>query len=249
MSLLTLKNLNKSFGRQYVVKNFNLSLNENEIRCIIGPNGAGKTTLFNLITGRLSPDNGNIFFAGENITSHSTSQIIRKGMSRSFQVSNFFPTLTVFQNIRIAALSRFGFCHIFYRPVNSLKSINDEVDSILSTFQMKHLSNTVAEKLSHGDRRKLEICLVMMLKPKLILLDEPTAGMNRAETQDIIQLIKDLVEKQSLTLLLTEHDMHVVFSLSQRITFMHYGEVVCEGSPDEIKDHKDVQAIYLGGEV
>ena len=249
MSLLEVRKLSKSFGKLQAVSGLELSIDEGEVRCIIGANGAGKTTLFNLISGRIQPDSGQVVFAGEEISGMRPPRIVRKGLSRSFQVSNYFPNLNVFQNVRIAVLSRMRKSRVFYWPVSRLGPVNQRVTEILESFNLLSLAKVTADKLSHGDRRKLEISLVVAQEPRMLLLDEPTAGMNSTETESTIHLIKDLVTRLGLTLLLTEHDMKVVFSLADKITFMHYGQVVCEGPPEEIKANKDVKEIYLGGEV
>lgn len=249
MSLLEVRKVSKAFGKLQAVSELELSIDEGEVRCIIGANGAGKTTLFNLISGRIRPDSGQVVFAGEEISGMRPPQIVRKGLSRSFQVSNYFPNLSVFQNVRIAVLSRMRKSRIFYWPVSRLGPVNQRVGEILENFNLLPMADVIADKLSHGDRRKLEISLVVAQEPRMLLLDEPTAGMNSTETESTIHLIKDLVTKLGLTLLLTEHDMKVVFSLADKITFMHYGQVVCEGAPQEIKANPDVKEIYLGGEV
>ncbi|MCB2189979.1 MAG: ABC transporter ATP-binding protein [Deltaproteobacteria bacterium] len=249
MSLLEVRAVSKSFGKLQAVSGLDLAINEGEVRCIIGANGAGKTTLFNLISGRLRPDSGEVKFAGKQISGMRPPQIVRRGLSRSFQVSNYFPNLSVFQNVRIAVLSRMRQSRIFYWPVSRLGPVNQRVTEILGDFGLLPLAQVIADKLSHGDRRKLEISLVVAQEPRMLLLDEPTAGMNSTETESTIQLIKDLVTRMGLTLLLTEHDMKVVFSLADKITFMHYGQVVCEGPPEQIKANQDVKEIYLGGEV
>ncbi|MCF8064437.1 MAG: ABC transporter ATP-binding protein [Desulfarculaceae bacterium] len=249
MSLLEVRTVSKSFGKLQAVSELELSIDEGEVRCIIGANGAGKTTLFNLISGRIQPDSGQVVFAGEEISGMRPPQIVRKGLSRSFQVSNYFPNLSVFQNVRIAVLSRMRKSRIFYWPVSRLRDVNQRVGELLENFNLLSLAEVTADKLSHGDRRKLEISLVVAQEPRMLLLDEPTAGMNSTETESTIRLIKDLVTRLGLTLLLTEHDMKVVFSLADKITFMHYGQVVCEGPPEEIKANQDVKEIYLGGEV
>ena len=249
MSLLEVRTVSKSFGKLQAVSGLNLSIDEGEVRCIIGANGAGKTTLFNLISGRTQPDSGKVIFADEEISGMRPPQIVRKGLSRSFQVSNYFPNLSVFQNVRIAVLSRMRKSRIFYWPVSRLRDVNQRVGELLENFNLLSLAEVTADKLSHGDRRKLEISLVVAQEPRMLLLDEPTAGMNSTETESTIRLIKDLVTRLGLTLLLTEHDMKVVFSLADKITFMHYGQVVCEGPPEEIKANQDVKEIYLGGEV
>lgn len=232
MSLLEVRKVSKSFGKLQAVSGLELSIDEGEVRCIIGANGAGKTTLFNLISGRIQPDSGKVMFAGDEISGmRPPPKIVRKGLSRSFQVSNYFPNLNVFQNVRIAVLSRMRKSRVFYWPVSRLGPVNQRVTEILENFNLLPLAKVTADKLSHGDRRKLEISLVVAQEPRMLLLDEPTAGMNSTETESTIRLIKDLVTRLGLTLLLTEHDMKVVFSLADKITFMHYGQVVCEGPP------------------
>lgn len=248
MTLLTVENLGKSFGKLRAVSDLNLAVEQGEIRCIIGPNGAGKTTLFNLLTGLIKPDQGKVTFAGEDITGLEPRKIVKKKISRSFQISNIYTNLTVYQNIRVAILSDQKRSHIFYKPVSSILEVNKKVEEVLEAVHLFDQRGVVADKLSHGDRRKLELGIVLSLEPRLLLLDEPTAGMNATETDEAIKLIKDLVRRIGLTLLLTEHDMKVVFTLADTITFMHYGKVLCEGEPQEIRDNEVVKNIYLGGE-
>jgi len=245
---LQIDNLAKSFGQLHAVDGVDLKVEQGEIRCIIGPNGAGKTTLFNLITGRLKPDTGKVFFKDEDITGLPPHKIVRKSIGRSFQVSNIYPNLTVFQNIRVAILSNKLKSWIFYRPVGKFFDENDETANILQNMNLYEEKDMLSEALSHGDRKKLELGMVIAMKPHLLLLDEPTAGMNPTETESTISLIRDIARQLGLTLMLTEHDMKVVFSLADKITVMHYGKIVSEGEPNEIRENETVRQIYLGKE-
>jgi branched-chain amino acid transport system ATP-binding protein len=245
---LRIDNLAKSFGQLRAVDGVNLKVEQGEIRCIIGPNGAGKTTLFNLITGRLKPDTGKVFFKDEDITGLPPHKVVRKSIGRSFQVSNIYPTLTVFQNIRVAILSNKFKSHIFFRPVSRFSDENDETADILQKMNLYEEKDMPSDALSHGDRKKLELGMVIAMKPDLLLLDEPTAGMNPIETESTISLIRDIARQLGLTLILTEHDMRVVFSLADKIAFMHYGKILCEGEPNEIRENETVRKIYLGEE-
>lgn len=248
MILLRIDNLAKSFGQLCAVDGVNLQVEQGEIKCIIGPNGAGKTTLFNLITGRLKCDKGKISFKGEDITGLPPHKIVSKFVSRSFQVSSIYSNLTVFQNIRVAILSRTHKSRIFFLPVSRFVHENDETMDILQMMNLHKEKDISADALSHGDRKKLEIGMVIAAKPSLLLLDEPTSGMNPIETESTINLIRDVAKRFGLTLMLTEHDMKVVFSLADRIAVMHYGKILCEGEPKEIRENETVKKIYLGEE-
>lgn len=245
---LRIDNLAKSFGQLRAVDGVNLQVEQGEIRCIIGPNGAGKTTLFNLITGLLKPDTGKVFFKDEDITGLPPHKIVRKSIGRSFQVSSIYPNLTVFQNIRVAILSNRSKSRIFFRPVSRFSDENDETADILQKMNLYEEKDMPSDALSHGDRKKLELGMVIAMKPDLLLLDEPTAGMNPTETESTISLIRNIARQLGLTLILTEHDMRVVFSLADKIAVMHYGKILCEGEPNEIRENETVRKIYLGEE-
>ncbi len=248
MSFLRIENLCKSFGKLNAVDNLDLEVNQREVVALIGPNGAGKTTFFNIVTGLLKPDKGRILFRGEDITGLPPNKIVRKSVGRSFQISNVFKNLSVYKNVRIPVLARESKSFIFFWPVEALNTINKKTVEIIEKMGLKNLENQNADILSYGERRKLELGMAIAVKPMLLLLDEPTAGMNPMETENTMYLIKELSEKFGLTLIITEHDMKVVFSLAQRIVVMHHGKIVCQGAPEEIRENEMVRKIYLGEE-
>jgi len=248
MTLLRVNGLVKSFGQLRAVDDVDLQVEQGEIKCIIGPNGAGKTTLFNLITGLLKPDTGRVIFSDEDITGLPPHRIVSKSICRSFQVSNIYPNLTVFQNIRVALLSYRSKSRIFFIPVSRFSGENAEALDLLTKMNLHEQRGMPSDALSHGDRKKLELGMVIAMRPKVLLLDEPTAGMTPQETESTIGLIRDIAHELGLTLILTEHDMKVVFSLAHRIAVMHYGKILCEGRPDEIRANETVRKVYLGEE-
>ncbi|MGA8830095.1 MAG: ABC transporter ATP-binding protein [Desulfomonilaceae bacterium] len=248
MSFLRIENLSKSFGRWRTVNDVNLEIRQGEIVSVIGPNGAGKTTLFNLISGRLKPDSGKVFFQGENVTGLPPHKIAKKSISRSFQISNIFANLTVYQNIRVPILAMRSKSPIFFRPLSSFGAENREALEVVEKLELKEQKDIVADLLSYGDRRKLEFGMAIAMKPKLLLLDEPTAGMNQIETEKTVSLLRKMATEFGLTLILTEHDMNVVFALADRILVMHQGSMLCEGPPEKIREDATVRSIYLGEE-
>jgi branched-chain amino acid transport system ATP-binding protein len=246
MSLLLLENLSKNFGKVYAIKNVNLSVQENELLAIIGPNGAGKSTLFNLITGKISPSYGEIFFEGEKISGLPTHKIIKKGINKSFQVVTIFPDMTVFSNVRIGVLSHQHEDMNLFKAVDRLDTVTTEVNRILESIRLLDKANIVAHALSHGDQKCLEIGMALATRPKLLLLDEPTAGMSPEETEYTVELIKKIWEKKGVTIIFTEHDLKVVFSIASRIVVLQIGEIIGDGTPDEIKQNTKVREAYLG---
>ena len=226
------------------VAGVDLDVQDGRIQCVIGPNGAGKTTLFNLISGFYSCDEGQVFFKGQNITGLQPQQIVRLGIGRSFQVTNIFPKLSVLENIQTT---------ILYKKKKGLKLFSDikgmgedETEEILSRVGLAHKADELAGVLPAGDRKRLEFGIVLGTKPDLMLLDEPTCGMSRVETTDTIDLIQQIAEKESLTVLFTEHKMDMVFSISSFITVMNFGAVIAAGKPDDIRANEKVQKIYFG---
>ncbi|HYB44503.1 MAG TPA: ATP-binding cassette domain-containing protein, partial [Candidatus Methylomirabilis sp.] len=209
-----------------------------------GPNGAGKTTLFNLITGHLAPDSGRVLFKDRDITGIAPHDLCRLGMGRSFQRTNIFPRLTVFQNIQAAFLSHRLRGWNLYTPVERL--YRRETLDLLESVGLRDKAGEVAGFLSHGNQKQLELGLALALEPELLLLDEPTAGMSATETRESIRLIERIARERGLTLLFTEHDMEVVFSISQRITVLHQGRVIAAGTPDEVRRDDEVRRVYLG---
>ena len=244
MSILETRDLCKSFGPTDIIRNLSLSVNAGERHAIIGPNGAGKSTLFNLISGLHVPTSGDIVLDGASIAGLKPHQINRRGLSRSFQVANVFPNMTVRENIRCAVLYSLGYGYGFWRDVGRLTRVSDKTDQIIELVGLASKSAQQAAILSHADQRILELAITIAGGAAVILLDEPTAGMSRAETEQTIALIRRATEGR--TLLIVEHDMSVVFTLSDRISVLVHGEIIASGSPEEIRQNAAVQAAYLG---
>ncbi len=243
--MLEVKSLSKSFDGFKAVNNANLDVRKGEIVAVIGPNGAGKTTLFNLITGILKPDSGTVHFRGENITGLPSYEICRKRISRSFQVVNIFPRLTVFENVQVSILSREKRTWNLFTP--SSKLAVEETNRILESVGLVQKKDRTTALLSHGDRKVLEIAMALGGDPEFLILDEPTAGMAPEETVRCIDLVKHLSEKLGLTILFCEHDMEIVFGIADRIMVMVRGATVVQGSCDEVRCNEAVQDAYLGG--
>jgi branched-chain amino acid transport system ATP-binding protein len=244
--VLQLKSISKSFSGFRAVKDTSLEVRKGEIVAVIGPNGAGKTTLFNLITGIVKPDSGEIIFKGRNITGLSPHVICRIGVSRSFQVVNVFQRLTVFENVQVSVLSKEKKTWNLFTP--SKKLMIDETNRILESVGLIDRQDSISGALSHGDRKVLEIAIALGGSPEFLILDEPTAGMSPEETVRCIELIKHLSEKMGLTILFCEHDMELVFSISNRIMVMVRGVSIIQGSCAEVRCNKAVQEAYLGGD-
>lgn len=242
--ILQVNNLKKWFGGIPAVHNVTFGLKKYEISSIIGPNGAGKTTLFNLITGKLLPDGGEIYFNDYNISRQQPFQICHKKLGRSFQITNIFPKLSAYENIQVAVFSAKGMSNNFFRRADLM--VKKETIEILENLGLAEKKDLLGGLLSHGDQKLLDIGISLASHPELILLDEPTAGMSPQETTKTTELIKRLAKEQGMTVLLIEHDMNVVFTISEIIRVMHQGELVAEGKPEEIKINKKVQQIYLG---
>lgn len=236
----------KSFDDFLAVNEANLSVRKGEIVAVIGPNGAGKTTLFNLITGQLRRDRGKILFKGEDISELPSFQICQKGMGRSFQIVNIFPRLTVFENVQVAVLSQQRKSSLLFRPAKNLAV--GETGRILESVGLADKGKNIVGSLSHGDQKILEIAIALGNEPELLILDEPTAGMSPEETFATIELITRLARTRGLTILFCEHDMDIVFSISQSIMVMHQGRTLIQGKPEEVRNDPEVQAAYLGGE-
>jgi branched-chain amino acid transport system ATP-binding protein len=245
--MFRVENLKKSFGGLMAVNEVSFTLQQGEISSIIGPNGAGKTTLFNLLTGHLKPDSGTVYFKDLEITGLAPSRICRAGIGRSFQKTNIFPRLTAFDNIQVALMSwRKDTRNIFH---NAGRFFRKEADEILDSLGLGDKKNRIAGLLAHGDQRLLEIGLTLGTYPDLILLDEPTAGMSPEESKNTMALIQKIVRAKKLTLLFIEHDMNIVFGISEKVRVMHVGSIIAEGSPQEIRANDQVQRIYLAEEL
>lgn len=244
MALLEIQGLTKVFGGLRAVDQVSLSFEERGLTSIIGPNGAGKTTLFNLITGHLPPNSGRIFFAGEDITRLPSHEIWYKGLCRSFQITSLFPSLTVFENIQLVQLTRHRKqFNLLERAAHLYK---EETFDILEAIELSDKANMTVSSLPYGDQRKLEIGIVLASGSKMMLLDEPTAGMARVERLAMASFIERLFQERGLSIVFIEHDMDVVMSISQKIRVMHQGRIIAEGDPEEIRRNDEVKRIYLG---
>jgi len=244
MNILETKGLYHDFKGLEVLFDVNLEVKEKERHAIIGPNGAGKTTLFNVITGTYHPSRGHVFFKGRDTTGARPYQMARLGMGRSFQITSTFNRLTAFQNIRLAVLSKKGIRFQLFRKVDKMDDITQETDEILKRINLDRERNLPAGMLSYGKHRSLEISMALATDPDLVMLDEPTAGMSRDETHYAVELIRRLTEGK--TAVIIEHDMDVVFSLADRITVLHYGQILATGPPGEIRHNQAVKDAYLG---
>jgi branched-chain amino acid transport system ATP-binding protein len=244
--MLQVEGVIKSFDEFMAVNGANLTVEKGEIVAVIGPNGAGKTTLFNLITGALKRDRGRIIFKGEEISELPPYDICKKGISRSYQIVNIFPRLTVFENVQVAVLSYQRRSSNLFRPAQSIAV--KETRSILESMGLSNKERSIAGSLSHGDQKILEIAIALGNEPELLILDEPTAGMSPEETQATMELVKRLANQRGLTILFCEHDMDIVFSVAQRIMVMRHGQTIIQGSLEEVRSNKEVQEAYLGGE-
>jgi len=242
--VLDVRGVTKSFGGFLAVGGVSFTVAPGSISAIIGPNGAGKTTLFNLITGHLRPDAGEVVLKGRDITGIAPHDLCRLGMGRSFQRTNIFPRLTVFENVQAAYVSHRGRGWSLFQNVARL--YRAETEAILRAVGLLDRADEESSFLSHGGQKQLELGIALALEPEILLLDEPTAGMSASETRESIALIERLAHERRLTLLFTEHDMEVVFSISQRITVLHQGKVIADGPPAEVRRDPEVRRVYLG---
>lgn len=241
---LNLENVCKSFGETQIIRKLNLAVKKGERHAIIGPNGAGKSTLFNLISGFYPITEGKIELNGQNISSLEPFKINRLGLCRSFQVTNLFDKMSVFENVRCALLWSMGYRYSFWHLVGRQKELNQKTNEIIEQLNMSHRSQIPVGSLSYAEQRALEIGLTVAGGADVILLDEPTAGMSHSETEHAVELIKFV--SQGKTLLAVEHDMNVVFDLADRISVLVYGEIIATDTPENIRNNKTVQEAYLG---
>ena len=246
MIVLEVKNVSKSFGSLIAVRDVSLSVGAGELRAVIGPNGAGKTTFFNMISGFLRPTVGTIHFDGRDVTGVPAHRRVALGMARTFQITEIFPELTVAENIRISAEVAAGYRLRPWLSRAAAAAMRERIDEILVLTGLEKMADRLAGELAHGDQRAAEIAMALALKPRLLLLDEPTAGMGDQETYAITQLIRRLRHNGDFTIILIEHDMRVVFHLADRITVLDQGRLLADGTPDEIAANEAVQAAYLG---
>jgi branched-chain amino acid transport system ATP-binding protein len=246
-TVLEARGVVKRFGAFTAVDDVSLSVQQGERRAIIGPNGAGKSTLFGILSGHVAPTGGQISLFGKDVTGSRPEVISRMGVGRSFQVTSVFAELSVRENVQFALMSRDRRTRRMFGRAWRLQ--REEADEVLGHVGLGRLGGMSAWTLSHGDQRSLELALSLALRPKLLLLDEPTAGMAPEETQRAMALVRRLAEEYELTLVFTEHDMDVVFSTAQRVTVLAQGRVLAEGTPDEIRSNPAVREVYLGGEI
>ena len=244
---LELRDLRKSFGKTEIISGVNLSVASGERVAIIGPNGAGKSTLFNLISGRFAPTSGDVILNGQRINGLAPYEINRKGLSRSFQITNIFPKLSVFENLRCGVLWSMGYKYTFLRFLSNLHDANERAKQLMEMIKLDKKRDTLAMNLTYAEQRALEIGITIAGGANVILLDEPTAGMSKTETTRFIHLIKEVTEGR--TLLTVEHDMGVVFGLADKIAVVVYGEVIAYDTPDKVRANQRVQEAYLGSVV
>ena len=243
---LELKDLRKNFGKTEIIRGVNLAVQAGERVAIIGPNGAGKSTLFNLISGRFGPTSGQIFLNGQRIDHKEPYEINRKGLSRSFQITNIFPKLSVFENLRCAVLWSLGYKYTFLKFLSGLKDANDLAEEYMDMIRLDKKRDILAMNLTYAEQRALEIGITIAGGANVILLDEPTAGMSKSETTRFISLIKQVTVGK--TLLTVEHDMGVVFGLADKIAVVVYGEVIAFDTPEAVRSNPKVQEAYLGAQ-
>jgi branched-chain amino acid transport system ATP-binding protein len=246
MSLLKVENVSKHFGSLVAVDNVSMTVEPGQLRAVIGPNGAGKTTFFNMISGFLTQTSGKIIFDGEDISALLPARRVWRGIARTFQITEVFPELSVRENLKIAVEVASGYRLRMWQSEEADADVRKRVVELLEVSGLNHSADRLVGELAHGDQRATEIMMALALKPRLLLLDEPTAGMGDQETYNVTQLIRKLHRDQKLTIVLIEHDMRVVFHLADRIMVLDQGKFLAEGTPPEIAANKAVQTAYLG---
>jgi len=242
--MLDVRGLTKSFAGFVAVDGVSLAVETRQIAAVIGPNGAGKSTFFNLISGHLRPDGGQVLLDGRDITGVPPHRICRMGVGRSFQRTNIFPRLSVFENVQAAFLAHRGRGRDFWSRSDGF--YRDETSALLQSIGLGPQAGAVAGTLSYGNQKQLELGIALASEPSVLLLDEPTAGMSASETHDSIRLLERIAEERALTLVFTEHDMEVVFGIAEKIAVLHQGRVLAEGTPEEVRRDPDVRRVYLG---
>jgi branched-chain amino acid transport system ATP-binding protein len=240
-------NLRREFGALVAVDDVSIKVRRNTLHAIIGPNGAGKTTFFNLLSGNIEPTNGHVIYKGRDITHQPVHRTIHYGIGRSFQITNIFPNLTTFENVRLACQALGGDNFKFWQAASVFKEYEERTWSVLERVGLTDRAFSLARTLPHGDQRKLELGMILAPDSEVLLLDEPTAGMAAEQVPELISLIQDIQKSGNKTVMLVEHNMNVVMSVSDTITVMHLGQVLAEGTPSEITANKEVQTAYLGG--
>jgi len=245
-AILKVVRLNKSFGGLKATSDVDYEMTTGELSAIIGPNGAGKSTFFNLLTGYHKIDSGEVYYKGNDITNWPPHKIARLGITRAFQISNIYPALTTYENTRQAILTEQNRTLNFFTPAERLAK--KETLELLEITGLSQHANMMAGNLSQGDKKRLELAIALGSKPQLVFLDEPTAGMSGEETRKTMELVARLNKEMGLTILFTEHDMSVVFGYARRLTVLHQGTVIAEGTPEEVRANERAQMIYLGEE-
>ena len=246
MAILELTDLQKAFGGVEALNYINMQIEAGEHCSVIGPNGAGKTTLFNAISGRFPASSGKIIFDGKDITNLPPYKRINLGMGRTFQITNIYPKLTAFENIQAAIIKKINGGFSFFKPVKFNDKIRQETCNILKELELENRAGEIAGNMPYGDQRLLEVGIALANQPRLLLLDEPTAGMSPEETRSTVELIERVSQERKMTLLLIEHDMDVVFAISHRIFVLHQGTLIAEGTPQEVSENKEVISAYFG---
>ena len=242
--MLEVRNLTKSFSGFVATNDVSFGVDKQQIFAIIGPNGAGKSTLFNLITGHLAPDTGTVTLEGRDITGVAPHKICRLGMARSFQRTNIFPKLTVYENIQAAHIAYGGQSLNMWG--SSETQFRGKTEAMLASLALESVADTIAGELSHGAQKQVELGIALAGEPSILLLDEPTAGMSAQETHESISLLARIAKDRGLTLLFTEHDMSVVFRIAEKIAVLHQGRIIASGTPDEVRTDPEVRRVYLG---
>lgn len=245
--ILRTEKLTRDFGALRAVNEVDFSVSKGEVRSLIGSNGAGKSTFLDLVINRTRPTSGRVYFNGEDITGMAPHLIVRKGMGRCFQISKFFPDLSVAENIQIPCIHKDKLTYKMLRP--AYEQCREDVEHLMEAVGIADYRDRPAGKLSYGDQRRLEIAITLATNPELILLDEPTSGVARKEGYMLMELVVNLAKERALTVVFIEHDMDIVFNYSDTISVLHYGRLIATGAPREIKENSEVQEAYLGGMV
>jgi branched-chain amino acid transport system ATP-binding protein len=244
--LLRVEHLSRTFGRFAALTDVSLSVERGVLSALIGPNGAGKTTFYNVVSGRYPPTRGRVWLDGEDVTGLEAHRLVGRGVARSFQITNVFPNLSVLENVLVPLVLERGHARLLLRPLGRDRALHARAEEVLESVGLRAQARRPARTLSYGDKRLVEIAIVLARSPRLVLLDEPTAGMNPEETDRMIALVRHLAERLGTTFFVTEHDMRVVFGLARRIFVLHQGTLLAAGTPDEIRDDPRVRAAYLG---
>ncbi|MEN8040848.1 MAG: ABC transporter ATP-binding protein [Actinomycetota bacterium] len=244
--ILETQGLRREFGALVAVDDVSITIEAGTLHAVIGPNGAGKTTLFNLLSGTLKPTSGRVFHKGEDITTLPVHRMVHRGLGRSFQITNIFPFLSVFENVRLAAQATGSDDFRFWKPALGFTDYTTRASQVIEEVGLTSEAFKLASLLPHGDQRKLELAMILAPDPEILLLDEPTAGMASEQVPELMDLIARIQETGDKTVVLVEHNMNVVMSASDRITVMHQGAVLAEGTPEEISANETVQTAYLG---